>query len=158
MTEMHFIPFQQIEPQDLLLILNDPVVRKHLIDHKPFTSHSIREWVAEKRAIDALDGCRIRAITMDGVLAGWCGIQPDDQGVELAIVLSQPFWGAGVSVFKVLMAWANELGHEEVLFHLLDSRRDYKALAKLSTRIAKTRLLGHGFTTYYMPVQPSRTK
>ncbi len=70
----------------------------------------------------ALSGCRIRAIYIDGKLAGWYGIQPDDNGFELAIVLSEKFWGFGITIFKIMMCWAKELGHKEIVFHLLDSR------------------------------------
>ncbi len=101
----------------------------------------------EKLTVDAIGGCRVRAIRIDREVAGWCGIQPDDQGVELAIVLSQKFWGSGIKIFKTLMLWAKELGHKEVLFHLLDSRRDYKAIRKMASRVYTSELLGRRFTT-----------
>ena len=91
---------------------------------------SISTWIAEKIALDQSPGCRIRAVVVDGELSGWCGIQPDDQGHELAIVLSQPAWGQGRSIFKQLLTWAKELGHKEVLFHLLETRPEYRALQK----------------------------
>jgi len=85
-------------------------------------------------------------------LAGWCGIQPDNNGFELAIVISQRFWGCGLSIFSTLMCWAKELKHKEVLFHLLDSRREYKMLSKMANKVHSTQLLGRCFTTYYFLV------
>lgn len=152
MSEIRFLSFNDVDPEDFLAIVNEDALRKHLIDHEKFTSSSIREWMNEKLEIESLEGCRIRAIYIDGALAGWCGIQPDDNGVELAIVISQKFWGFGISIFKTLMRWAKELGHKEILFHLLDSRPEYRALNKIATKIQKTELLGRCFTTYYIPV------
>ncbi len=55
-------------------------------------------------------------------------------------------------IFKTLMRWASELGHKEMLFHLLESRPEYKALNKMSTKVQKTEQLGRCFTTYHVPV------
>ena len=38
------------------------------------------------------------------------------------------------------------------LFHLLGTRPLYKSLAKRATRVTKTTLSGHPFTTYYFSV------
>lgn len=152
MSEIKFLSFNFVDPEDFLAIVNEDVLRKHLIDHEKFTSISIREWMNEKLEIESLEGCRIRAIYIGGALAGWCGIQPDVNGFELAIVISQKFWGFGISIFKTLMLWAKELGHKEILFHLLDSRPEYKVLKKMATKVHKTDLFGRCFTTYYIQV------
>ena len=151
-AEIDFVNFNHINPEALISVLNEKGVRKHLIDHETFTSVSIRKWMDEKIEIESLEGCRIRAVLIDGNLAGWCGIQPDKNGFELAIVISQKFWGFGIPIFKTLILWAKELGHKEVLFHLLNSRPEYKALKKSSTKSNKTELLGRCFTTYYFSV------
>lgn len=153
MSDIEFRSFKRVDPETFLSIVNEASLRKHLIEHKPFTANSIREWVNQKLEIDALEGCCVRAIYIGGVLAGWCGIQPDDRGFELAIVLSQRYWGKGISVFKTLMRWAGELGHAEIVFHLLDSRPEYKALSRLASKVQKTQWSGRYFTTYYVPVR-----
>jgi len=158
MTDVNFVHFKDVDPEDWLPVVNEQDLRKHLIHHENFTSSSIREWINDKLEIDSLVGCRIRAIYIDGSLAGWCGIQPDDNNFELAIVLSQQFWGAGIPIFKALMLWVKELGHQEVVFHLLDSRPEYKSLINLSSRICKTQLLGRCFTSYYISVNDWRSK
>lgn len=152
MKEIEYLSFKLVDPEEFLVVANDDTLRKHLIDHEYFTSDSIREWMNEKIETDSLQGCRIRAIYIDGVLAGWCGIQPDESGFELAIVISKNFWGFGISIFRSLLVWAKELGHNEILFHLLDSRPEYKALNKMATKVRKTELLGRCFTTYFVPV------
>ena len=152
MNRIEYLNFHHVDPDDFLAILNEDALRKHLIDHAYFDSDSIKEWMEDKVKIGSLTGCRIKAVYIEGALAGWCGIQPDENGFEMAIVLSKKFWGFGIEIFKTLMCWARELGHEEILFHLLDSRPEYKALRKMANRVQKTKLLGRVFTTYYISV------
>ncbi len=152
MSEIEFLHFNQVNPEDFLGVVNEDSLRTHLIDHPYFDVASLQAWMEDKIKVDAVQDCRIRAVYIGGVLAGWCGIQPDDNGFELAIVISQKFWGFGIPIFKVLMCWANEIGHKEILFHLLESRPEYKALNRISTKVHKTEQLGRCFTTYHVPV------
>ncbi|MDP0498092.1 MAG: N-acetyltransferase [Verrucomicrobiota bacterium JB024] len=153
MSHPEFVDLADIDAEDLLALLNEAFLRKHLVDHARFDKDSVREWVKEKRRLNALPGCRVRAIRVDGRLAGWCGIQPDDQRFELAIVLSRRAWGLGIAVFKVLMGWAREFGHEEVVFHLLDSRPEYRSLARMAHKVHGSELSGRRFTTYRLAVE-----
>ncbi len=152
MCNIEYLSFKQVDPESLVAVVNEDSLRVHLVNHPHFNATSIQAWIEDKIETDAMQGCRVRVVYIDGVLAGWCGIQPDDCGFEIAIVISQRFWGSGIRIFKTLMLWANELGHKEVLFHLLDSRREYKALAKMATKVHRTQLLGRNFTTYYLSV------
>lgn len=152
MSEIEYLFFDQVNPEDFMSLVNEDSLRTHLVEHPYFDATSLRAWMEDKIKVDAIQGCRIRAVYIDGVLAGWCGIQPDDNGFELAIVISQKFWGFGILIFKTLMCWANELGHKEIVFHLLDSRPVYKALNKMATKVHKTELAGRCFTTYHVPV------
>ncbi|GAB1057846.1 MAG: hypothetical protein WAqPseu_19980 [Shewanella algae] len=152
MSEIEFLHFNQVNHTEFMDVVNQDSLRTHLIEHPYFDETSLHAWMNEKINTDAIHGCRIRAVYIGGVLAGWCGIQPDDNGFELAIVISQKFWGFGIPIFKKLMRWAKELGHKEILFHLLESRREYKVLNKMSTKVYKTELSGRCFTTYHLAV------
>lgn len=152
MSEIEYVKFEQVNPKDFLPVLNEPTLRTHLIAHAPFDTASVREWMDAKRQSGSLPGCRVRAAVIDDVLAGWCGIQPDDDGFEMAIVIAQEFWGFGISIFKTLMRWADELGHEEIVFHLLETRPEYRFLKGKALSVQKTELLGRSFTTYRMSV------
>ena len=157
MSNIEYLNFRQVDPKDLMSILNEDSLRTHLVDHPYFDSTSIQTWIENKIQTDAMQGCRVRAILIDGSLAGWCGIQPDNHDFEIAIVISQKFWGYGKSIFKTLMLWASELGHKEVVFHLLDTRREYKALTQAATKVHCTQLLGRSFTTYHFSVGQQST-
>ncbi|MBL0484148.1 MULTISPECIES: GNAT family N-acetyltransferase [Aeromonas] len=152
-TSMVFSPFSAVRAEDFLPLLNDETLRKHLIPHPLFDVAGVRDWMAYKLGVDARPGCRVRAIFLDGTLAGWCGIQPDDEGVELAIVLAKAGWGSGVAIFNEMMGWARELGHRTILFHLLDTRPPYRSLARRAIWVRKTRLGEHPFTTYCLDVE-----
>lgn len=150
---MKFIPFDDVSAEDFLPLLNNETLRKHLIDHPIFDAAGVRAWMEEKRRIDALPGCRVRAVLIDGALVGWCGLQPDEEGVEMAIVIARAGWGRGLAIFHEMMGWAHSLGHQEVVFHLLGSRPLYQSLARRATRVKTTTLSGHPFTTYCFGVE-----
>ena len=152
MSKIEYKVFNSVDPEDFLSVVNEQILRKHLIDHAHFDSVNIREWMNGKTQTESNPGCRIRAVYIDGILAGWCGIQPDDNGFEIAIVISKQFWGFGISIFKTLMSWAKELGHKEIMFHLLETRPEYKFLKRKATKVKKTELFGRNFTTYFISV------
>jgi len=87
MSEIKFLCFNQVNPEDFLAIVNEESLRIHLIDHPYFDAPSLQAWMDDKIRVDGIQGCRIRAVNIDGELAGWCGIQQDDNGFELAIVI-----------------------------------------------------------------------
>lgn len=146
---MKFIPFGEVRAEDFLPLVNDETLRKHLVDHPSFELGTVRRWMEEKMAIDAQPGCRVRAVLIDGALVGWCGLQTDEEGIEIAIVIARASWGRGLAIFNEMMGWAHSMGHQEVVFHLLDTRPPYRSLARRATRVKKTTLSGHTFTTYY---------
>ena len=107
MKTIEYISLQDIDRQALLTILNKETLRKHLVAHNAFDDALLDEWIAGKVSVDATEGCRVRGILIDGAVAGWCGIQFENQAYELAIVLDEACWGAGVSVFKDMMAFTS---------------------------------------------------
>lgn len=157
MSEIKYLEFSQVNPDALLPVLNEESLRKHLIDHDQFDSDSVRGWMNDKLQSESIPGCYIRAVFIDDELAGWCGIQPDENGFEvagfeIAIVISQKFWGFGKPIFVHLMSLAKKMGHTEIVFHLLDSRPEYRALKRMATKVQPTELLGRRFTTYFISV------
>lgn len=157
MAAMQYRHFSDVSAEEFAVLLNKPKIRAHLIEHPPFTVETVRQWVAGKIAMDNTRGCKVRAIFVGNTLAGWCGIQcegSDDERAccELALVLDQAYWGQGRQVFKVLMAWARELGHHTVLIHFLHTRPVYPFLQKMASAVYQQTLLGAQFTTYELRV------
>ena len=150
---LEYVTFDEIEPTDFLVLLNKRTTREHLIDHKRFDSDKVKEWMQGKIDVDSSQGCRVRAITVEKQLAGWCGIQLEGGKYEIAVVLDDSYWGLGRSVFREIMIWAKELGHTTIFIHFLHTRPEYKFLRKISKNVYESELLGSTFTTYELEVK-----
>lgn len=152
MNHLEYVKFNEIEPVDFLPLLNKKSTREHLIDHALFDEPTVAEWVRGKVDVDLSQGCRVRAITVNKRLAGWCGIQNEGGQYEIAIVIDDEFWGLGKSVFSEIMTWAKELGHATIFIHFHHTRPVYKFLRKMSKDVYESELLGSKFTTYELNV------
>ena len=152
MSTIQYIKFSEISAEALLEIVNQESIRQHLIAHPAFTQETLNAWIADKIEADAEPGCRVRVISVDSVPVGWCGIQKSGIDYELAIILAKTSWGLGPKVFREMLAWAKEFGHNEVVIHLLDSRPEYQFLKKTANRVEQSQLLGRQFTSYYLTV------
>lgn len=152
MKEIKYIRIDEVDFEQLTHLMNDEQVRKHLVDFDEFNTKSIRSWVRDKLEADSAAGCKIRAIEIANELAGWCGIQFEDAHYEIAIVLSEKYWGIGKQVFLDIMDWAKVMNHSELVIRLLDSRREYKFLAKMASNVYTSEIYGRKFTTYSLPV------
>ncbi|MCB1875396.1 MAG: hypothetical protein KDH88_05420 [Chromatiales bacterium] len=153
MKHIEYLRLDEIDPAEFVALLNKKKIREHLIEHPMFTVCTVDRWLKEKINIDSNRGCRVRAIAVDDQLAGWCGIQPDDHRYEIAIVIDDDYWGLGPKVFRDVMGWANELGHELVAIHLRHTRPEYRFLRKIAKNVYATELLGDRFTTYELAVR-----
>ena len=156
MSGVEYIAFQELNRTQLLDVVNKERVRKHLVSHDAFDEATLEAWIASKVDVDMAAGCKVRGIKVDGDVAGWCGIQYENGGYELAIVLDPLFWGIGVAVFKDVMEWASELGHREVALHLFNTRPEYKFLKKMASRVYESEMFGQRYTSYLLRVQKPR--
>ena len=152
MNKLQYLEFNQININDLMTLLNKQKIREHLIEHLLFDLNSVSAWMETKIAVDCVQGCRVRGIYADGILAGWCAIQLEDEKYEIAIVLQQNYWGIGKRVFTEMIRWAEEFGHEEIYIHFLHTRPHYRFLRKVAKSVYETELLGNKFTTYQLTV------
>ena len=135
-----------------LMVLNDDNVRKHLMPHPYFDETLLKQWLSEKLKEDSKHGCRVRAVMVNGQLAGWCGIQESAEGYELAVVVAPKFIGLGLKVYAELMTWALNLGHEQVIIYFLHTRRLYRFLQKRALSVTNCELYGQQFTRYILQV------
>lgn len=153
MKPIEYRTLNQIDPDPLLSLLNKERVRAHLMNHQPFDRESLQLWIKTKIEMDTTPGCRVRAIVVDGQCIGWCGIQNDNNDYEIAVVLDDSYWGLGPKIFRDLMAWAKELGHQTISIHFLHTRPAYKFLTKIAQSVHESQLLGNRFTTYTLAVE-----
>ena len=152
MSRIEYIAMNKVDPGQLLALLNKGRVRTHLMDHQIFDKESLNLWLQDKIEMDSSRGCRVRAIVGDEQCVGWCGIQQDGGEYEIAAVLDDRHWGLGRTIFRELMAWAKELGHQTVSVHFLHTRPEYKFLRKIANSVYENEIMGYKFTTYRLSV------
>jgi hypothetical protein len=152
MSLLNYCGLEEVKEDELLALLNDERIREHLVEHDTFDKIKLRSWVEEKGELNDIEGCRIRAIKQNDMLIGWCGIQLEGNDYELAIIISSSHWGVGKRVFNDLMSWAKEIGHKEVVIHLLDSRSEYRFLRKIAKEVSVCNIMNRNFTTYRLVV------
>ena len=152
MGRIEYIAINIVDPGQLLSLLNKDSVRKHLVNHQIFDKESLKSWLQEKIEVDSTRGCRVRAIFVDERCVGWCGIQQDGGEYEIAVVLDDTHWGLGRKIFRELLTWAKELGHQTVSIHFLHTRPQYKFLRKIANSVYESEIMTNKFTTYRLPV------
>lgn len=152
MNKVEYISLQDLDQRALLNVLNKEKIREHLVLHDKFNEASLKEWVSSKVSVDSTKGCKVRGIQVDGAVAGWCGIQFENEAYEIAIILDEEYWGIGVAVFKDVMVWALELGHSHVVLHLLNTRPEYKFLRKMASRVYDSTMFGQKYKSYELRV------
>ena len=148
MSRIEYIAMTKVDPGQLLSLLNKGRVRAHLMNHQIFDKESLSLWLQEKIEVDSSRGCRVRAIVVDEQCVGWCGIQQDGGEYEIAVVLDDRHWGLGRKIFRELMAWAKELGHQTVSVHFLHTRPENKFLWKIANSVYENEITGNKFTIY----------
>jgi len=153
MKSINYLSFSEVNANDFIPLLNKLKIREHLINHDLFDNDSIIAWIKSKLEVDSTHGCIVRAVIINDQLAGWCGIQLEDEKYEIAIVIDDKFWGSGKAVFHEIMDWAKDFGHEEILIHFLHTRPEYKFFQNISTKVYTSVLMGNKFTTYQLPVK-----
>jgi hypothetical protein len=153
MSNIEYVKFSEINPENFLPLLNKLKIREHLIQHELFDRKSTAVWMKSKIKVDASQGCKVRVINVDSQLIGWCGIQFDDGKYEIAIVIDDSSWGLGIKIFHEVISWAKVIGHKEVYIHFLHTRPKYKFLQKLSKKVYESELFGSKFNTYQLAVK-----
>ena len=152
MNSIVYVKLNEVNSNEFIPLLNKHKIREHLIKHELFDESTAKEWLESKIKVDSFVGCKVRAIVIDKQLAGWCGIQLEDEKYEIAVVIDDGYWGLGKKIFRDIMAWAKELGHETIYIHFLYTRPEYKYLRKISKNVYESELLGSKFTTYELAV------
>ena len=147
-SALYYPNLSEVNTTALSHMLNKQRVRHHLVEHEIFTEETLTKWIDEKETLNQHAGNWIRAIQIDDNLAGWCGIQEDGECFEIAIVIDDAFWGAGVQIYKHLLKISAELGHKTVWLRLLDSRKPYRFLTERALQIQSHKFMGREFLAY----------
>ncbi|GLC24448.1 GNAT family N-acetyltransferase [Roseisolibacter agri] len=83
----------------LVALMNHPLVRRHMpLARGAFGAEECARWVAAKERLWAQHGYGPWAFVVDGELAGWGGLQPEGDDVDLGLVLHPRHWGVGRAI------------------------------------------------------------
>jgi RimJ/RimL family protein N-acetyltransferase len=119
-----FRRLSEVDPAALVALMNDPLVRRHMpLARGTFGPAECARFVAAKERLWETHGYGPWAFVVDGAVAGWGGLQPEDGDVDLGIVLHPSHWGAGRAILARLLRDAFEgLGAPSVIILLPPSR------------------------------------
>jgi RimJ/RimL family protein N-acetyltransferase len=147
-----FAPLSTVDAERLRELVSDPQVVLHmpLSGPEPMTLDELQEWIEGKEAITREHGFGPQAILIDGELAGWGGIEADDAGASVSLVLSPAFWGHGRQILDVLLDEAFERRRlPYVLVEFPPTRTRVRGLLRLGFREVEERTIeGERFVVY----------
>src|SRR5687768_4532632 len=96
-----FKRLSEIEPADIIALMSDPRVRRHMpLARGDFGPAECARFVAAKERLWAEHGYGPWAFVIDGEFAGWGGLQPEGDEVDLGLVLRPGYWGAGRLLYE----------------------------------------------------------
>ena len=94
-AEIVFSRLPQVDAADLIALMNDPRVRRHLpLARGVFGPAECEQFVEMKERIWAEHGYGPWAFVIRGEFAGWGGLQPEGEDIDLGLVL-RPSSGDG---------------------------------------------------------------
>ena len=129
---IRFVPLASIAPADLVHMLNDPDVRRHMpLAGEDWDELRASAWAKAKDAQWERNGYGPWAILIGDAFAGWGGFQQEGDEADLGLVLLPQYWGHGVTIFRQMIRRGNAMGIANVTVLLPPSRVRLKGLARL---------------------------
>lgn len=132
MTNITFHPLSEIPAAELLGLLTDPDVRRHMpLAGDNWDEPRAVDWAKGKDAQWQENGYGPWAIRIDGTFAGWGGFQKEEDEADLGLVLFPGQWGHGATIFRELVRRGTEMQIRNVTIMLPPSRVRLKGLVRL---------------------------
>ncbi len=121
---IEFRRLRDVNPADLIDLMNDPRVRRHLpLAKGPFGPRECERFVAAKERLWAEHGYGPWAFYVGEDFAGWGGLQPEGADADVGMILRPEFWGLGRALYREILAYAfDTLGVPSVIALLPPSR------------------------------------
>ena len=133
MTDLELVPLNTVSEGDLLALMNDPRVGRHLpLLTGTFTSADCNAFLAAKQALWDTHGWGPYAFLIGGRFAGWGGLQAEGDDADFALVLHPDFWGWGRKIFERIRKDAfGQLGLPSITALLPPGRPNRHAITRL---------------------------
>jgi RimJ/RimL family protein N-acetyltransferase len=132
MTDITFHPLSEIPAPQLLGLLSDPDVRRHMpLAGDDWDEPRALDWAKAKDAQWQENGYGPWAIRIDDAFAGWGGFQKEEDEADLGLVLLPSHWGHGATIFRELLRRGTEMQINNITILLPPSRVRLKGLVRL---------------------------
>ena len=100
MGEITFVHLSEMYEKQLIDLMNNPLVGKHLpLLEGAFSEENCREFLRSKKQLWEEYGIGPWIVLVNNNFAGWGGLQPENGEIDFALVLHPDFWGYGRKVF-----------------------------------------------------------
>lgn len=125
-----------MSPRDIIELMNDPAVRRHLpLARGDFGASECERFVAAKERIWEKHGYGPWAFFRGDEFIGWGGLQPEGDDVDVGLVLHPNHWGAGRLLYQRIVEHAfGALGLGSVIALLPPSRTRVSGMKRLGFR------------------------
>jgi|TARA_Y100001970_G_scaffold53322_1_gene67454 hypothetical protein len=98
--EITFVHLSEMYEKQLIDLMNNPLVGKHLpLLEGAFSEENCREFLRSKKQLWEEYGIGPWIVLVNNNFAGWGGLQPENGEIDFALVLHPDFWGYGRKVF-----------------------------------------------------------
>lgn len=125
-------PLHHANADALTILMNHPLVGEHLpLLQGRFTEEICAKFLCAKADLWRQHGFGPYAFYVDGVLAGWGGLQQEGEEVDFALVLHPNYWGIGRRIFAMVKQQAFEsLGLPSITALLPPGRKNAMAIKR----------------------------
>ena len=122
--DVRLIRLGEVSVADIIALHSDPKVLRHMpLAGGTFDEAECKKWVESKESQWEGNGYGPWGILINGVFAGWGGLQLEMGDADLALVLFPEHWGYGRIVYRKIIDIAfEEMGLESVTALLPSSR------------------------------------
>jgi hypothetical protein len=124
LLDVKLIRLGEVRIADIIALHNDPSVLRHMpLAGGTLDESECKKWVESKESQWETNGYGPWGILIDGVFAGWGGLQLEMGDADLALVLFSKYWGYGRIVYQKMIEIAfEEMGFESVTALIPSSR------------------------------------
>lgn len=131
--QIEFKPLKDIPKQDIIELLNHPLVRRHMpLAKDDFDDQAYDKFIAAKQKLWDDHGYGPWALIVDQQFVGWGGLQYEEGDADLALVLHPKHWGLGKVLFDaILQKSIKETKLDSITALLPPSRTRTKGMLKL---------------------------
>jgi ribosomal-protein-alanine N-acetyltransferase len=150
-VEIEFKRLTEVNQSDIIELMNEPALKRHMpLLGETFTETDCETFIAAKEQLWEEYGYGPWAFVVDGCFAGWGGLQPEGEEVDLALVLHPDYWGLGEIIYRKIIDKAFGLmGFDSVIVLLPPSRRRERVMRRLGFKSeGEVELYGEKFLQY----------